>query len=91
MSGYVWAVMGKSAKDIIAELRVHASLLGPGAACNTLRDAADRLEKASMVSAFDFSRKHVMAADLKWKVGFRAGVEALRDAIADGSIDETGK
>jgi hypothetical protein len=52
----------------------------------TLREAADRLEKASMISAFDFTPPMVNTGNIR--AMFRAGIEAYRDAIADGSIDE---
>lgn len=57
-------------------------------AADLMKEAADRLEKATMTDAFAFSADKVIGAELKWKVGYRAGIEAFRDAIADGSVDD---
>jgi len=93
--------MPRKTEDIIAELRLIKKTMdatfhqipvttqdAAKGVMATLSDAADRLENATMASAFTFAAPHTFNADLKWKVGFRAGVEAFRDAIADGSIDE---
>lgn len=84
--------MSRKTSEIVTDLRAQIEtvekMFGPCALSEVMRESANRLEKTAMTSAFDFSAKHVVNSDLKWKVGFRAGVEALRDAISDGSIDD---
>lgn len=78
--------MARKTEDIVTALRAHAEVLdnlfGAGDVCDTMREAALRLEKSITISS-DTVAEH-------WGLSCVEGAEWFRDAIADGSIDELG-